>query len=276
MLVWGAFAYLAALVPTGLGRDLGRRLSGLRVWTIVVAVVTTVVTLPLEAAAMGNGWPDAIDPATVEAVLFETSVGHAWQAQAIAALLLALTLSVSADVSLAATAMTSGLLLASLSLTGHAAMHDGWLGIAHRLNDACHLLAGGAWLGALVPLLLILGMLDDPRSRRDAGLALRRFSTIGHGVVALVILSGMINTELILGRLPTEWSSPYQAMLASKVVLVLCMTMLALFNRYILAPRLGRHPDQTSQNLRLATSAEIGLGFLVVGCVSVFGLLEPA
>src|SRR5699024_4184601 len=106
--------------------------------------------------------------------------------------------------------MGSGLGLISLVLTGHASMHQGSLLAAHRANDALHVLAGGGWLGALLPLVPILRLLDAPDVGGEALLALRRFSTVGHGAVALVILSGIVNMLLVLQRLPTDWSSPYQ------------------------------------------------------------------
>ena len=136
---------------------------------IAVAVLTTALALPIEVAAIASGWRDALDPATVRAVLVETSAGTAWQAQAVAALLLAATLLAPAPSRIGATAAASGLLLATLALTGHAAMQGGWPGVAHRLNDAVHVLAGGAWFGALVPLLPLLGALGDPATTATPG-----------------------------------------------------------------------------------------------------------
>ena len=91
----------------------------------------------------------------------------------------------------------------------------------------------GPGLGALVPLLIILPMLDVPARRGQAGVALRRFSTAGHAAVALVIATGVLNTLMILGRWPTDLQSPYQALLFAKILLVAAMTVLALANRYI-------------------------------------------
>ena len=276
MALWGAFAFLWALTPAGLAHGIGRHLSTPRTVAIVVAVATTLAALPLEAAAIGNGWTDALDPATVRSVLFETSVGAALMAQGAAAVLLAATLVLPPRWRSGGTAAASGLLLASLALTGHAAMHEGVLGAAHRLNGAVHVLAAGAWLGALVPLLTLLRALDDRSQSRDAGIALRRFSSAGHGAVALVIATGVLNTVLVLGRWPTDWTSPYQAMLAAKVALVAVMTSLAVFNRYVLVPRMSRSRAEAVADLRKSTLAEIFLGIFVVGLVSVFGLLEPA
>ena len=276
LVLWGAYAFLWALIPKQLADHLGRRLEPLRLAAVAVAVATAVAVLPLEAAVIGEGWVDGINPATVQAVLFETSVGWAWMAQAVVALLLAGTLTVPLRLRLGSTALASGLLLATLTLTGHAAMHEGALGVAHRLNDAVHVLAAGAWLGALVPLLPLLRALDDRDLSHGAGLALRRFSVSGHFAVALVVLTGSLNTMLVLGRWPTDWSSPYQAMLAAKAALVLVMTALALVNRYLLVPMLARSRGSVIRTLREATMIEIALGFAVVGLVSVFGLLEPA
>jgi putative copper resistance protein D len=276
MALWGAFALLWALVPAGLAHGIGRRLSTPRMVTIFVAVATILAALPLEAAAIGNGWADALDPATVRSVLFETSVGAALMAQGAAAVLLAATLVLPPRLRAGGTAAASGMLLATLALTGHAAMHEGFLGVVHRLNDAVHVLAAGAWLGALIPLLSLLRALGDRSRRRDAGIALRRFSAAGHGAVAVVMLTGVVNTLLVLGRWPTDWSSPYQAMLAAKIALVASMTTLAIFNRYVLVPRMAGSRGNAIRALRQATIAEILLGLVVVGLVSIFGLLEPS
>lgn len=277
MVLWGAYGYLAALVPRDLAETVGHHLAVFRLCAVALAVLGTAAILPVEVALVGDrGWHDVFDPATVRSVLFETNVGSAWLVQAAAALLLAGTMLVPPGMRTAATATGAGLVLASLASTGHAAMHEGWLGILHRLNDATHVLAGGAWLGALVPLLLILKGLNNPSHRCGAGIALRRFSTAGHAAVALVIATGVANTALVLGRWPSVWSSSYQDMLSAKLGLVLVMTVLALVNRYAIVPRIGGARDASLRALRRATLAEIVLGIAVVGLVAVFGLLEPA
>ena len=269
MLLWGASVYLSTLVPRNLAQDIGRRLRSFSVVATAVAVATTAAALPLETAMIGEGWSDAFNPATVRDVLFDTSVGQAWQVQAVAALILTATLALSPRRRQAATALASGFLLASIALTGHAVMQEGWIGAAHRINDAIHVFSAAAWLGALVPLLPILKTLNDPAHRFEATTALMRFSATGHVAVALVIASGVINTILILGQWPTDWSSPYQAMLASKIILVGIMVALATVNRYAFVT------SGAVRALRLGTVAEIVLGLCVVGLVSVFGMLEP-
>ncbi|HEX8047566.1 copper homeostasis membrane protein CopD [Rhizobium sp.] len=275
MLLWGAAAYLCLMVPKALADRVWHMLAGASVVTALVAVIATLMSLPLAAAGIGSGWSDAIDAATLHAVLFETTVGQAWLAQAAAALILLLALPLPGHWRHRGISLGSGLGLAALVLTGHASMHDGWLKIAHRANDMLHVLAGGGWLGALVPLIPILRLLNQPECRVEALLALRRFSTAGHIAVALVITSGIINTMLVLRHLPTDWSSPYQALLAIKIALVAGMSLLAIVNRYVLAPRIGHDQARALNAIRLGSIAEIVLGIAVIALVAVFGMLEP-
>lgn len=275
MLLWGTSVYLASLVPRKLAGDIGQHLRHFASVLLAAAVATTVATLPLEAAFIGDGWGDAFKPTTIRDVVLATSVGRAWQYQAAAALVLTATLAVRSPRRQGATALGSGLLLASLSLTGHAVMHEEWVGVAHRLNDAAHVLCGGAWLGALVPLLLIFRALEDPKGRIEAATALRRFSRAGHVIVALVVASGIVNTFFVLGRWPNDWSSPYQALLASKIALVAMMAGLATLNRYGFVPRIYGYGSRAVRTIRLITITEIILGICVVGLVSVYGMLDP-
>ena len=276
MLLWGASAYLWALVPSKLAEDVGRRQRLFVVVSIVVAVATTTVSFPLQTATLGDGWSDAFSLTIARDILFDTSVGIAWQVQAVTAAFLAATLAVPPRRRRPATVLASGLVLVSLTFSGHAAMQQGWIGIAHRINDAVHVLSGGGWLGALVPLVAILGRLGSAEAGSEAGIALRRFSTAGHDVVALVVASGVVNTILVLGSWPTDGSSPYQAMLAAKIALVAMMVGLATVNRYTLAPGIASLRSNAVRAMRRATFAEIALRLGVVALVAVFGMLDPA
>jgi putative copper resistance protein D len=275
MLLWGASAYVWTLVPRNLAQDIGRRLRFFGVLAIALAVATTFLFLPLETAFIGEGWGDALNLATVRDVLFETSVGRTWQLQAAAAVVLIAAVALPSRGRKAAITLASGFLLASVALTGHAVMGAGWFGIAHRMNDAIHLLSAGAWLGALVPLLAVFKAINDGAYGRDAEAALSRFSRAGYVAVALIVASGVINTVLVLGRWPTDWSSPYQAMLASKIMLVGVMVALAIVNRYRFVSRITWGGSGAVRPFQRRTVAEIVIGLCVVGLVSVFGMLAP-
>lgn len=274
LFLWGSAAYLWLLVPKGLSGCMWAKLRAVRIAAVALAVLATLVMLPVRCAMLGNGWADGLDTETMMSVLTGTSIGTAWAWQAVfAAVLLAVTL-LPLRQKVAATAVVSALLLCGLSLTGHAAMNDGWLRVLHRANDMVHVLSGGAWVGALIPVALVLSRLGDTMPGADALTALIRFSTAGHVAVALVILSGVANSLLIIGGLPLDWSVPYQRLLSLKVALALLMMLIAVFNRYGLVPRMGRS-HSAGKALAVGTVGEIVIAVCVVALVAWFGTLEP-
>lgn len=275
MLLWGSSAYCAALIPQPLAQSIARRLRHLSVGLIIIATVTTAATLALQSGMIGEGWRDTHNVAMIHDVLMDTSVGQAWQAEAVGALLLLMALVVPFAAFPAATAVASGLFLASFALTGHAAMYEGWLRPVHGANDALHLLSAGAWVGALAPLLIVLRGIGQADHHTAADRALRRFSTAGHLAVALMLASGVANTFLVLRQWPIDLSSPYVVMLDLKIALVAAMLALALANRYFYTPRLAQDQAASIRALRRDTAIELLLGIMVIALVSVFGMLEP-
>ncbi|HEY0294511.1 MAG TPA: copper homeostasis membrane protein CopD [Bordetella sp.] len=229
--------------------------------------------LAMQAASVGDGWPSALDPSMLRAVMLQTGFGHAWMARLVLAALMSAVILASPRPGVAA--MSAGLALAAASLTGHAAMHEGVLGIMQRLVQALHGLCAGAWVGSLVPFFWLLRALRQPGRHAAASRALRRFSRLGHVAVAGVLLTGAANTAFILGRWPVNWHSPYQALLAAKIGLTLLMVVLAIMNRYVWAPRFSHAPDATAEAIRLGTLGELAAAVLALALVCVLGLLEP-
>ena len=275
MLIWGSAAYLGFLTPRGLADESWKRLGRAPLAAALLAFATTLVSLPLEAAMIGNGWPDSLDAGTLHDVLLESSVGMAWQAQAATDIVLLLAFATGPRHRMTAIAIGAALSIASLTLSGHASMNNGWFLAVHRGNDILHMLSGGAWLGALLPLILILRRLDDPGHHLKAQIAVRRFSTAGHLAVALVLVSGVVNTALVLGRWPTDWNSPYQRLLILKIAAVALMIGLAVANRYLFVPAIAADGPRAIRVIRIASMAEIAIGIVVIGLVAVFGMLDP-
>jgi putative copper resistance protein D len=172
------------------------------------------------------------------------------------------------------TTIAALLLIASLPISGHAAMNTGDLRLLHRGSDLIHILAGGFWLGGLVPFLFILPRLRHDRYRSEAAKALIAFSRAGHVAVTLVILTGAANTWLIVKGLPLDWSFTYQLLLSLKAGLVATMMTIAIINRYVFVPFLGRRRDALTA-LAIGSVTEIVIGLAAVGAVACFGLLEP-
>ena len=155
-MLWGAFGYLLTCVPKDLARETSKRLGRLPSLAVAVTVVTAVSFLPIKSAMIGDGWADAVTPGTLWAVVSATSVGTAWLVDAAVSMLLVLALFLHPPQRDPVIAIASGLVLSSLVLTGHAMMHEGWIGYVQQANDLVHVLASGAWLGALMPLTIIL------------------------------------------------------------------------------------------------------------------------
>jgi len=178
------------------------------------------------------------------------------------------------------------LIVASFAWTGHGNYDSGWQGVLHLSADAVHLLSAGVWIGALVPLgILILRSLAT-NAAKDADVVihgLEQFSGIGPMIVAVLILSGLVNSWFLVGI--AQWSalftSGYGIALTIKLILFGGMLLLAAINRYRLSPALvtavenTRSPARVLRSLRAALLFELGLSVLVLAAVALLGTWEP-
>ena len=153
-------------------------------------------------------------------------------------------------------------------------MQTGAEGFLHRANHAVHLLAAGAWLGGLVCFAMCLRAFENEDLREDAVRAMMGFSFWGQFIVAAIVLTGAVNIALTSGRAPIPPITPYRALLIAKIIIVAIMIALAVFNRFVLAPRLKRSATALAA-LSATCAAEVALGSLVVALVSVFALSRP-
>ena len=274
MLLFGECAFLCTLVPASLVGYIGsggpaacrpiRHIGGRNGARLAVA----------RSRPDGPGWADSLNPDVLGDVLFGTAFGRVWQIH----LLLVLGLMVAAVAmrrTFGATALLSGVALASLGFIGHAAIFSGGLGWAQRTNHALHLLACGAWTGSLVPLLPLMRALDAPDHRSDATLALRRYSQAGHWIVALVVATGSADTALVLGGWPSFPLTAYEDLLLFKLMLVAGMVALALVNRYRLVPQMRAAPAAAQTALRRNTLTETVLGVFVIVVSIALSALDP-
>jgi putative copper resistance protein D len=274
MLTFGISFYLWAYAPERLRGALSSTARRIVLIASLVALITAIAWLALESAAMSDDWNAAVDREQIGAVLTDTAFGRAWAAHLVLAAALVAVVAFS-RAGWGATSLVSAALLASLGLVGHAAMQTGAEGLLHRANHAVHLVATGAWIGGLVPFVMCLRAYQRDDLRKDAVRAMAAFSYWGQFIVAAIVLTGAVNIALTSHRPPIPPTTPYRALLIAKLVVVAVMIVLALINRFVLAPRL-----KTSGNalaiLRATSLAEIALGCVVVALVSVFALLDPA
>jgi putative copper resistance protein D len=275
MLAFGMSAYLWAYAPERLRLALSPVARRLALIASLVALITAVAWLALESASMADNWSAAVDPDQIGAVLTDTTFGRAWAAHLVLAAALVAVVAFGPRAQWAATSLASGALLASLGLVGHAAMQTGVEGALHRGNHAVHLMAAGAWIGGLVPFAMCLRAYESDDLRKDAVRAMMSFSFGGQFIVAAIVLTGVANIALTSRHPPIPPTTPYRALLVAKLVIVAIMISLALFNRFVLAPRLKTSANALA-TLRATSAAEVALGCIVIALVSVFALLDPA
>lgn len=235
-----------------------------------VALVSAILWILCTAGSMAGGWRSSVDPGILKTVLVDTSFGRVWIWRAIIAvalLLLALRLNAAARVE---TLVAAGALLASIALTGHAVMQEGFAGIVHRVAHALHLLGAGYWGGGLVALLIVL----RHRTDRDTFEILRRFSTVGIVAVLVIAASGITNAWFIVQDWRDVLASLYGHILLTKISLFAAMVALACINRFVLMPELGRMGASRAMLQRMIV-VEIVLAGLVVLAASMLGTVAP-
>jgi putative copper resistance protein D len=282
MLAFGiaAFRYYAldgsdpAVLPA-----LDVRLSGLLLVSAIVALLSGLALVPVIGSRMAGSASAALDLRTIAKVLLATSFGRVWCGHLlIAALLVVGTIR---HVRSAYRAALAALLLASLGWVGHATIGEGAVALAHEINDSVHLLAGGIWLGGLVPLTALV-----VRARRSRGgmwltvlrKALPQFSHMGYVAVGLLALTGVVNTIFLVGSIDALVEAPYGRLLLVKIALFLLLIAVAVINRFVLVPRINRESTVFTGIAALICTVGIeqtlALGILIV--VSVIGTLPPA
>ncbi|MGE7815124.1 copper homeostasis membrane protein CopD [Pseudomonas sivasensis] len=264
LLMFGACVFrpwlLGAKPQPVLDRQLLRMTRGLA-WT---ALASGVIWLLLITVSMAGSWAAALEPSTVQLVLGKTFFGQVWTWHLMLNGLLAIALMTAWK---APRLPLITLLLMTLAPVGHGAMLDGLSGQLLILNQVVHLMCVGAWLGGLLLLVMILRQ----SNRYELAPVLRRFSGVGYGLVAGLLVTGLINVRILTGQLwPTPLFSGFALILLIKVMLVLGMLALALLNRL----RLDRCEQQLG-SLKVSVMVEWLLGVCAVAAVSLLGTLPP-
>lgn len=264
LLMFGACVFRPVLLGNKPQPALDRQLARITTLLAWLALGSGVAWLLLISASMAGRELLALDLATVQLVLGKTFFGQVWSAHLLLNGLLVLGLLTPwSRLRLPLTV----LLLATLAPVGHGAMLSGLNGQLLILNQVVHLLCVGAWLGGLLLLVLILRQAQ----RTALEEVLRRFSGVGYGLVAGLLVSGLINVRVLTGQLwPTPLFSGFALILLIKVLLVTGMLGLALLNRLRI-----KGCQQRPGQLQASVLLEWLLGAAAVAAVSLLGTLPP-
>jgi putative copper resistance protein D len=270
-----------------------RKAAGKILWiSLVLSMASAVAWLCLLSMRIaGKTFGDVITDGTIWTVLSQTQFGFAWEMRLLFGVLLGaclLLLRKTSTGSATTWLMTAASLLAAAYLGALAFAGHGQEGAAlahiHLAADFLHLNAAGLWLGALVPLALLLASLrrfPEDGWMSAAAAAAGRFSTLGILAVGILLVSGTINAAFLLGGMHNLIDTAYGRLLLLKVALFAAMVGLAGINRQYLLARLSKSAgtDQgarTAQQLIRSALAEIALGFAIVLVVGVLGIMAPA
>lgn len=262
-------------------------LPGLLAALAAAGLVASVGQIVAMAAAMSGVAVADLDRQTLVDLLIGSAVGYAWLLRVTMLVLLGLVVIVLRRhrIVMAGLAMlSSGTAAATLAWTGHGAMDEGARGWVHLGADVLHLLAAGGWLGALAALILLLraSVTGDPSGLATAHRALDRFSGAGTLFVGLILVTGIVNTWLIVGpgHVADLPGSPYGQLLLAKLTLFVAMLGLAAANRFRLVPALaaamaaGDH-QRALGSMRRSLALEIGCAIVILILVAWLGTLEP-
>lgn len=256
--------------PLLLGREalLDTPLARVSRWLALVALISGIAWLLLITASMAGAWNAALDPSTLRLVLGNTFFGQVWRWHLLLNGLLMVVLLTPLHSNQPLRLALGGLLLATLAPVGHGAMLDGLSGQLLILNQIIHLTCVGAWLGGL--LLLVMMILRQPAGHAVREI-LQRFSGVGYALVAGLVITGLINVRVLTGQFwPTPLLSGFALILLIKVVLVIAMLGLALFNRLRI-----KDCEERLATLKTSVILEWLLGIGAVAAVSLLGTMPP-
>lgn len=254
----------------------------------LLGVALSLLSITAMTASMMGVQLNAVDTASIQTMIVDTPMGNAWavRVMALIALLFGVVLSNAKSVfTLAFITFASGIALASLAWTGHGAAGEGTAGSVQLIADIIHLLAVGAWLGALLIFSFILvraGKTPGESYLKMGHLLLKGFSTIGTVIVALIIASGLVNSWMLVGpkNLMTLQSTLYGKLLIAKLLLFGIMLAIAAANRFKLTPALERAlqsktPALALTRLRNSLVIELTLIVSILGLVAWIGTYQP-
>ncbi|HYB41083.1 MAG TPA: CopD family protein [Candidatus Methylomirabilis sp.] len=265
-------------------------MSSLVRWLAGAVLLSGIATLAGQAAVVAGRPGAALDPAIWVRLLAQSQFGTVWLVRhgllGLLAALAVLREREDSRLDWAAWRIESWLLagagMTAAAWAGHAAAVEP-LGLLAALTDALHLVAAGAWLGALLPLAILLKHASTETgadARPYAVLAIRRFSRMALVAMLAVVATGLWNTWVQVGGIPALVGTPYGWLLLAKIALVAVVLGLAAHNRRRLLPALPGDAATVGRpamaRLSRFLGAELGLGLGILALTAGLSLTAPA
>ena len=221
-----------------------------RLWLLAygASAVAMVMWFAAECTMMsGESVREALSPAVLRAVVQHTEFGqqctlHFGLIIALAACAVVYKRTGPSAFLLGLALAGSALLLCHMSCFSHAEAMGG-IGRAPFLTIySIHLLSAAVWLGGLPALIAVLWKAYRSREESWAAFsweAARSFSPLGVASVGALLMSGIINTYLLVGGIPALLGTAYGRVLLIKIALFFAMVGIAAVNKVWLTPALN-------------------------------------
>ncbi len=250
-----------------------RQLRLLAQGSVAACVAGLGVWLVIQAAGMADA--DSVMAAfgAVPSVLVKTSFGHV-VLLVFATLLVLVLVNVGRDT---ATTRRASLVLITMAVafhSGHSHAFSMQPGFSLLLAcDVLHLVGAGAWLGGLVPLLLLV-QTAPPKAGATAA---RWFSPLGQASIAALVVSAMMQAWVLIGSIPGLLGTAYGWLVLLKLALFGVLFGFAWFNRYRAAPALLRiDPARAKRILVRSIAMQTGFAVAIVLAAVVLSELPPS
>lgn len=255
--IFGALLFAAAIAGPALLRETRGAASALRSYLALclgLKLVATIAWLPAQAVQMVGETSPGLDQ--IGLVASGTVFGRTllWRTGlAVAAILLAGDLR--SPLRVATAGGLAGIALALQARLGHGVALDEpfaqWL-------LALHILAAGAWLGALPPLAWLLWRLPSG----PAAAMVRRFSRFGLAAVLALSGSAYILASLLVGGVGGWFGTEYGRLALAKLSSFGLLLGLAGANKFLLTPRLSARSGRRWLAASVVIESAIGLAVI--------------
>jgi copper transport protein len=153
-------------------------------------------------------------------------------------------------------------------------------------STTAHVVAIGVWIGGLAMLLFVLPgamrSLDLVNRGRLLASVLLRFSTLAGVCVAVVLLTGIVQSIVYVRNLDNLLHTEYGQILLAKIVVFVGLLAIGGYNRQFSVPRLkkiaagGETPGRAGVLLRRALRAEVVLAVVVLGITGALAGFAPS
>ena len=272
--VFGSALARVAVMPPALARP-GPAQALERSWqrliwaSLVVAVLASATWTWLVAGTLADTASVGEAAATLPTLMRYTAFGHVVILQVGALVLVALAVACRLRWPVAGLAAIAVALQAAHSHA--AAMNAGPSFLL--LSDALHLLAGAAWLGGLLPLLIVIATAPAD----VAALACRRFSVLGTVCVLILVGTASYQFLILIVGLPGLIGTAYGLLALAKMALFVVLLGFAARNRFRFTPDLaGNAPDPARRRMLRSIAGETAVGLVVVLVAGILSSLPPA